>query len=81
MGRSTLVVHLGRNDSGTGTLVGFVVGRAVGLGGATDYLGAMTGALCGAANGVGALPNTDVGRLEPLQLLDVAGRLAARQPK
>ncbi len=30
VGRSTLVVHLGRNDTGTGTRVGFVVGRAVG---------------------------------------------------
>ncbi len=59
------------------------VGRAVGLGGATDWLGAMTGALCGAANGVGVLPNTATARLEPLPVGDVADRLHARmgQPK
>jgi poly(ADP-ribose) glycohydrolase ARH3 len=40
------------------------VGRAVGLGGDTDTLAAMTGALCGAFGGTGVIPATLLDRLE-----------------
>ena len=44
---------------------GFVLGRAVGLGGATDTLGAMAGLLVGAAGGLAALPVELAQRLDP----------------
>ena len=42
-----------------------VIGRAIGLGGATDTLGAMAGLLVGAAGGLAALPMTLAERLDP----------------
>lgn len=42
-----------------------VMGRAIGLGGATDTLGAMAGLLVGAAGGLAALPMTLAERLDP----------------
>ena len=54
------------------------VGRALGLGGDTSTLAAMTGALCGAAGGVAAVPVELAGRLEPLRWAELADALAAR---
>ncbi len=42
------------------------VGRALGLGGSTAALAAMTGALCGANGGPGVVPDEVAARLEPL---------------
>ena len=42
------------------------VGRALGLGGSTAALAAMTGALCGVHGGSGVVPNDVATRLEPL---------------
>jgi poly(ADP-ribose) glycohydrolase ARH3 len=42
----------------------FAVGRVIGLGDDTDTLAAMTGALCGAFGGIGAVPAALVEKLE-----------------
>lgn len=52
---------------------------AIAIGGDVDTIGAMAGAICGAANGVGGLPPNHLARLEQLpRLRTVAANLHAR---
>jgi ADP-ribosylglycohydrolase len=74
----TAIYAFARHRDDFGALTAFVAE----LGGDVDTIGAMAGALCGARNGVAALPAEPLSRLEERDRLDRLGRaLVSRERK